>query len=79
MAAKHEWNGPNYSFTAGNAKKLAKTIEKSWHDMGYSSVKVKVDKIPTALLPSGRWRFRYDIRSNLVNGNPPLEEVPSVQ
>lgn len=56
--------------TLENQECLARRVRNYWHERGFPQVKTWIEErsIPH---PNGGFITHYEIRSNLVNGNPP--------
>jgi hypothetical protein len=65
--------------TAENSAKLARKIERFWHDQGYTQVHAWTEKVK---LLHGEIRDSvsaiYCVRSNLIRGLPPGSVAPSM-
>ncbi len=54
------------NLSRNGAAELARRIERYWHDRGFSAVRARVVSLGI------EGRSVYVVRSNLMNGNPPI-------
>ena len=58
------------TLTKGGARRLARQLEKYWHDQGYPAARFWTEPIEERFAKVGTYEI-YRVMSNLVNGLPP--------